>query len=260
MPRDMDDVVLAKVADAGPRRHGDPSFLRPGNSAFTLVEILVVVTIIAILAIIGFGFVGNAIERARISKCSANLRGLGSAINLYIADNNGFYPPKGDGWPPIGSTNGPLWVFTVGAYLDPAVGGADPAWGSRWIPGLCCPSDPRKKTGPGSAANSSYALNHVYIGGGDGGNRPSALKTTGPTARANGRCRPLTNRSKVILATDYAGGAGGWVGYYGGDNLSVGARHGAKQDSVNVLWFDGRVSLEKTNDLKDAALWGYRYP
>lgn len=259
MPGDVTPSVRRDVFLTRAMQNGSHSFLRLGNTAFTLVELLVVIAIIVILAIIGFGFVGNSIERARSSKCSGNLRQLGSAIDLYTAENNGFYPSFGTGWPWGGGSNGPLWIFKVGAYLDPAVGGGNGPWTTKVIPGLFCPGDSSKQTGPGAASYSSYGLNHIYIMGGNGGDRPPALKTFGLTALANGKCRPLTNRSKVILACDKADGAGGWVSYFGGDNLSVGARHGAKRDSANVLWFDGHVSLEKTNDLKDASLWGYRW-
>jgi len=59
--------------------------------AFTLVELLVVISIIAILAAIAIPFVRSSIEKGQSAKCMANLRDIGAQINGYAAEN-GFYP------------------------------------------------------------------------------------------------------------------------------------------------------------------------
>ncbi|MGQ9456101.1 MAG: type II secretion system protein [Armatimonadota bacterium] len=63
------------------------------RSGFTLVEILVVIAIIAILAAMLFPVFANVRERARQTKCVANLRQLTSALRQYIDDNDGRVPP-----------------------------------------------------------------------------------------------------------------------------------------------------------------------
>ena len=63
------------------------------RGAFTLVEMLVVVTIIAILASITAVAVNSAKEKARQTDCMSNLRQLGTAIVTYRADNRGRNPP-----------------------------------------------------------------------------------------------------------------------------------------------------------------------
>jgi len=61
-------------------------------SAFTLVELLVVMAIIAILASLSTPVVGSAIERGRSTKCLSNLRQIGAAVQQYAADNDYRFP------------------------------------------------------------------------------------------------------------------------------------------------------------------------
>jgi prepilin-type N-terminal cleavage/methylation domain-containing protein/prepilin-type processing-associated H-X9-DG protein len=60
--------------------------------AFTLVELLVVVAIIAILAALGIPLVKTTIEKGNSTKCVNNLRQIGVAIIQYTADNDGYLP------------------------------------------------------------------------------------------------------------------------------------------------------------------------
>lgn len=62
------------------------------HGAFTLVELLAVIAIIGVLAAIVIGSVSKIRDSARRSQCSSNLRQLGTAFNLYAADNRGLYP------------------------------------------------------------------------------------------------------------------------------------------------------------------------
>lgn len=65
---------------------------------FTLIELLVVIAIIAILAAILLPSLQQARARGRAASCLSNEKQLGSALNMYIPDNDGYLPPFHDGF------------------------------------------------------------------------------------------------------------------------------------------------------------------
>lgn len=60
--------------------------------AFSLVELLVTVSIIAILAALCLPWAKSSIAQARNIKCMSNLAQIGKAIELYTGDNNQMLP------------------------------------------------------------------------------------------------------------------------------------------------------------------------
>lgn len=65
-----------------------------GNSAFTLVELLSVIAIIAFLVAISSPVINSVMARSKEAKCVSNLRRLGAAVLVYAADHNGFILPR----------------------------------------------------------------------------------------------------------------------------------------------------------------------
>ncbi len=65
------------------------------NKAFTLIELLIVVAIIAILAAIAVPNFLEAQTRAKISRVKADHRSITTALESYYLDNN-VYPEQGD--------------------------------------------------------------------------------------------------------------------------------------------------------------------
>src|SRR5258706_14056113 len=65
------------------------------RSAFTLVELLVVIGIIALLISILLPVLNRAKDSAATTKCLAQLRQIGQAAAMYTNDNKGFTLPAG---------------------------------------------------------------------------------------------------------------------------------------------------------------------
>ncbi len=65
---------------------------RAAHGAFSLIELLIVVTILAILAAALFPVFARSRERARSIRCVANLRQLGQGVMMYAQDYDDRYP------------------------------------------------------------------------------------------------------------------------------------------------------------------------
>lgn len=93
---------------------------------FSLFEVLIVVTIIAILVALIFPVFGKAKRTAKSISCLSNLRQIGAATIMYGTDNDGRLPPMnpltGVSWD--GKSENPLLVYgaTPDVFHCPDVG------------------------------------------------------------------------------------------------------------------------------------------
>ncbi len=100
-----------------------PAPRRASRKAFTLVELLIVIAIIALLAGILFPVFAKVREGGRKVACNSNLHQLGLAFAQYTTDYGGRYPGSGpyqslagvNSWGPTGGGvgNGGNWVAGV---------------------------------------------------------------------------------------------------------------------------------------------------
>lgn len=127
---------------------------RPASpSAFTLVELLVVIGIIAVLIGILLPTLSNAQRSAREVKCQSNIRQLCSSLINYAAENKGKFPPNINQLipaPPPGQPGYNYWYDAdrIGRYLpNTKVTGTT----SILTPVLTCPDDEQ--------GSRSYAMN-----------------------------------------------------------------------------------------------------
>lgn len=77
---------------AAPNKSGTAPATRGHTHAFTLVEVLVVISIVAVLAALAMAAFGSAMTRAQESESHSNLRQLGAAFHAFTAENNGSLP------------------------------------------------------------------------------------------------------------------------------------------------------------------------
>lgn len=96
-------------------RNANQRPLESGNQkikgqAFTLVEILVVVSILGLLAGLGIPAIGGAMRKAKSGACLSNLQQIGTAVLAYAAENNGSFPEAGFG-------NSPAWPTNLAAFM-----------------------------------------------------------------------------------------------------------------------------------------------
>lgn len=132
------------------------------KNAFTLVELLVVIAIIAILATLALPQVTKIQEGGRKSKCASNLKQLGAAVRLYMADNDGnIFVPN-----PISTV---LFVGKAGQngipatdprrFLNPYLGVTS---ATREVPVARCPADKGMSGVPlqYNLAGTSYLFNY----------------------------------------------------------------------------------------------------
>ncbi len=151
------------------------------RSAFSLIELLSVLTVTAILVAIAIPALGRVLESSRTSKCSGNLRNIGTAVHLYINDNNGAFPPAAQG--PFG-----YWYNLLNPYMEgsnAATGDIDrPAWQH-------CPS---KKVVGGNHEVVGYGWNQLGFGNRTYGDPPDS--------NAFASIHKLLNPSEVVIIGD----------------------------------------------------------
>lgn len=140
---------------AGPRtRNASPLGLR----AFTLIELLISITIIAILAALLIGGVGKMKKQGQKVQCSAKLRELATVMFNYANDNDGeilaFGRNGGTRNPVTGKkSGGKTWSFAIQDYMGESWAGRSP----KRI--QICPSADESFGHPKNGVYRSYGIN-----------------------------------------------------------------------------------------------------
>jgi prepilin-type N-terminal cleavage/methylation domain-containing protein len=178
-------------------------------AAFTLVELLVVIGIIALLMSILLPALNSARRSANAVKCAAQLRDLGNAFRFYSIDNRNYYPAcningapyefEGDTYPktlPGGTrTYGIYWFNFINKYVTKTKLGvqtgsvANSADARKSIIWGCNQFDGYATTGLGTAADLNpvqpgYGMNPTPFWQTDGGTATPNALDNGPATAA----------------------------------------------------------------------------
>jgi len=224
-------------------------------TGFTLVELLLVMSIITVLFSLAFPAFKNVREMSKSSVCISNLRQIGMGLFAYSADHNGYLPP--------GSTNDPwgvlhpqecTWPYFAWSYFglgDPSVTFIKNVSDTRYDvkPGFTpnifvCPKTRVEQVfypGAQESGKHCYALNNT-----------PALSAYGVTNVKEAAVFPI-NRSWIkniggtVMVTEHI-----YSNTTGGNYLHEGGLIPHKQ-GANTLFFDGHVEWVSYRDFPVSA-------
>ncbi len=121
------------------------------SKAFTLVELLVVISIIALLVSVLLPALGRARESARATVCLANMRSMAISSTMYAEDNDGYFPHA------VHTNQGQgSWVDSIQSYTDQPLLHRCPSDISIYFNSIETVSNQYRRT--------SYALNYYLAG------------------------------------------------------------------------------------------------
>lgn len=236
----------------GRRRQGVR--VRQLSSAFTLVELLVVIGIIAVLVGILLPVLNGAREASKQTACASNIRQIVNASIMYWNDNRGYWPAAAYGDVVFAKSNLHRWFGTRAVDGQP--------WnftGSPLYPYLktdrikSCPSfDPTMTDTDKSGFEvngGGYGYNQVYLGSAIAADE-SAWNYTVPATHAPAKQNMIKRTSEKIAFADVAFANPGLIEYafveppvtsWGASTPSMHFRH---RDKASIAWADGHVTAE----------------
>jgi prepilin-type processing-associated H-X9-DG protein len=100
--------------------------LRTTLAAFSLIELLVVISIIAAILALLIPGLGRAKNLAKRTQCASNLHQIDVAMHLYANSNDGTYPAAQDPLPKKEPTDSNIWLWMgrgFRGFITPYLGG-----------------------------------------------------------------------------------------------------------------------------------------
>lgn len=258
------------------------------STGFTLMELLVVLSIVEIVAALLFPVYGAARARPRQATCLSNYRQLGMAVTMYVQDYDERYMPSTNS---LKQNSLPQWpralaLYTSGPLLNlmcsevrrgqPAYSPDTPWNQPGWVAGY-------PATGYLAALHFTAGLNYLAFSPvwwdcpqhrgeyPDDTSRPAAVADIEQPANtvmfADSGLDHNTSGFYLIDPPNARAGSGcyywfgGWASERGGDGGrsgpygQVAIRH---PGGVMVLWGDGHVKVERIDTLRNPWLWARR--
>lgn len=199
--------------------------------AFTLIEMLIVVVIIALLAALLFPVFNSVRSAGRITTCQSNLRQIGMAMQLYQNDYNRFYPDLRT--PPPGCS----WSSNIAHY-------------TKGDAVFTCPEAPNKVFQSGCPSVKREGDVTTSFRGGYSFDVPY-----GPTQLSELRIKMPSQMISVIDGDGDKVSApleSGPLSRADLENMVVALRH---KDGANALFVDGHVKWMSLDALTDRSHW-----
>jgi prepilin-type N-terminal cleavage/methylation domain-containing protein len=135
-------------------------FLARGKRGFTLLELLVVITIIGLLASIGLASYTRAQSRARDAKRESDLSSLRNALEIFYAENNS-YLDSGGSWQDLGDVLDDLVPnYTKQLPTDPGGAGLSYRYRSTGTQGYCL--EAKRETSQTESSTCTVSLENNY--------------------------------------------------------------------------------------------------
>lgn len=131
--------------------------------SFTLIELIVVISIISFLCALLLPALGSAREKGRQVCCASNMRQIYLGLDFYSGDYNGWYMAYSHSYKPPGVTNGTWPAMLTGlGYASGRLVIPKP-YGTIDVSNIfLCPSDKRDSFEVGRNGALSYGLNSSW--------------------------------------------------------------------------------------------------
>jgi len=209
------------------------------KKAFTIIELIVAVSIILILLSLAMVFFRGAVDAAKKAESISNMRSVAAALHLYANDHSGRFPPGrpdapsgGGGW---GSAHrSQFWMGLIIPYITGQEYDIDiyrnlsAARGFRrdFDDAFFCPQSANPHP------YGSFALNPILFPR-DGDGTPADRALPGPLMST------IMEPSKTVLLIDAAPTSGDWDSSWTKTATSNPRRR--PDGSTSIAFFDGRV-------------------
>lgn len=198
------------------------------DPGFTLVELLVVITIIAVLGTAVVAISQSMVMRAKESGCMSNMRNIGVALQSYTSDNGGGYPETSHT-----VSLDDAWIAALEDYLG------------EYDEARICPADPRGDERI-DAGGTSYILNSfLFVPETDAWGEPVGKPLNRPSLIPD-----LTRTLLAFVCSEQIGPGPGndhthsnlWTSWAGVTaDVAVDRFGGGSEGRSNYLYADGRV-------------------
>jgi prepilin-type N-terminal cleavage/methylation domain-containing protein len=206
------------------------------RNGFNLVELLVVISIIALLLSILMPALGKVRSTAKRLLCGYNLKQIDVVIRLYTDDNNNMYPCAADPLPEgYWLWMGRGWRSFVNPYLDNSIDANNPSV-------LFCPQDVVSKE-KYESTSYSYSMSFYHS--------PEQIDSMSSTKDTYENAKPSVPQQVTSVAKPWAKIIiGEWLSNH--ELIEDDKGWWCWEGSRNYLFVDGRISFLKAEQIRSA--------